>query len=159
DFLLKSFSASSAAWIAANWPAAVAAAETARTSGGFAFFTTAQALEIDSMAAQIFPTTDTPGAREAQAGDFVDIRPVTFAQDKQDIYKNGFGVLQGKTKELFPSAAAFSALNDQQQIQVLTAIENTPFFKTVRDHTIMGVFSAPQHGGNFKKVGWKLIDF
>ena len=45
------------------------------------------------------------------------------------------------------------------QIVLLTSIETTPFFRTVRDHTIMGMFSAPQHGGNFGKVGWKQIGF
>ena len=43
--------------------------------------------------------------------------------------------------------------------QALTAIEKTPFFKTVRDHTIMGMFAAPQHGGNYKKVGWTQIGY
>ena len=38
-------------------------------------------------------------------------------------------------------------------------METTPFFKTVRDHTIMGMFAAPQHGGNFRKVGWQQIGF
>ena len=148
-----------AAWLTANWPTGVMAADTAQMSGRFASFTPAQAMEIDAMAAQIFPTTDTPGAREAQAIFFIDLALVTFAQDKQAIYKQGFRELSAKTKELFPSATSFAALNSQQQIQVLTAIENTPFFRTVRDHTIMGVFSAPQHGGNYGKVGWKLIGF
>ena len=53
----------------------------------------------------------------------------------------------------------FSALTNEQQIQLLTAIETTPFFKTVRDHTIMGMFSDPKHAGNYQKVGWKLIAF
>ncbi|HEX4270066.1 MAG TPA: gluconate 2-dehydrogenase subunit 3 family protein [Rhizomicrobium sp.] len=158
-FLAGSAGGISAAWIAASWPAAAAAAEAAQKSGGFAFFSKPEALEIDAMAAQIFPTTDTPGAREAQSVYFVDLALVTFAQDKQAIYKQGFGELQAKTKDMFPSAASFSALNNDQQVQLLTAIETTPFFKTVRDHTIMGVFAAPQHGGNFQKVGWKLIEF
>ena len=49
--------------------------------------------------------------------------------------------------------------NDVQQIQMLTMIEKTPFFRTVRDHTIMGMFAAPQHGGNFKKTGWTQIGY
>jgi hypothetical protein len=158
-FLLGTAGGVSTAWIVANWPAAAAAADAAQKSGGFAFFTPAQALEIDSMAAQIFPTDDTPGAREAQAVYFVDLALVTFAQDKQAVYKQGFGELQSKTKEMFPTAASFSALSSDQQIGLLHAIESTPFFKAVRDHTIMGMFCAPQHGGNFQKVGWKLIGF
>ena len=31
--------------------------------------------------------------------------------------------------------------------------------RTVRDHTIMGMFAAPQHGGNYKKVGWSQIGY
>ena len=44
-------------------------------------------------------------------------------------------------------------------LALLTSIEKTPFFRTVRDHTIMGMFAAPQHGGNFKKIGWTQIGY
>ncbi len=148
-----------AAWLTANWPTGVMAADNAQMGGGFAHFTPAQAREIDAMAAQIFPTTDTPGAREAQAIYFIDLALVTFAQDKQPVYAKGFGELAAKTKEMFPAAASFSALSSDQQIKVLTAIETTPFFRAVREHTIMGMFSAPQHGGNYGKMGWKMIGF
>jgi gluconate 2-dehydrogenase gamma chain len=152
NFLLKSFSATSAAWLAANWPAQVAAAEKAQAMGGFTFFTPAQAMEIDAMAAQIYPTTDTPGAKEAQVVYFIDLALVTFAADKQKIYADGFAELATKTK-------SFAALSSADQVALLTSIEKTPFFKTVRDHTIMGMFSAPQHGGNFHKIGWQQIGF
>ncbi|HEX4636201.1 MAG TPA: gluconate 2-dehydrogenase subunit 3 family protein, partial [Rhizomicrobium sp.] len=89
NFLLKSFSASSAAWLAANWPTEVAAAEKAQAMGAFTYFTREQAGEVDAMAAQIYPSTDTPGAREAQVIYFIDTALVTFAQDKQDIYAKG----------------------------------------------------------------------
>ncbi len=154
NFLLKSFSASSAAWLAANWPAQVAAAETAQAMGNFTYFTRPQAAEIDAMAAQIYPTTDTPGAREAQVIYFIDLALVTFAQDKQDIYARGFGDLAART-----GGKPLGALSDADQIALLTGIEKTPFFKTVRDDTLMGMFAAPQHGGNFRKVGWTQIGF
>ena len=54
---------------------------------------------------------------------------------------------------------ALGSLPADQQIAILTAMEKTPFFKTVRDHTIMGMFAAPQHGGNFHKVGWSQIGY
>jgi len=154
NFLLKSFSASSAAWLAANWPAQVAAAEKAQAMGTFTYFSREQAADIDAMAAQIYPTTDTPGAREAQVVYFIDTALVTFAQDKQDIYAKGFADLSTKT-----SGKAFASLPPDQQIALLTSIEKTPFFRTVRDHTIMGMFASPQHGGNFHKIGWQQIGF
>ena len=153
-FLLKSFSATSAAWLAANWPAQVAAAEKAQAMGNFTFFTREQAGVVDAMAAQIYPTTDTPGAREAQVIYFIDLALVTFAQDKQDVYAKGFADLSAKT-----GGKAFAALSSADQIALLTSIEKTPFFRTVRDHTIMGMFAAPQHGGNFKKIGWTQIGY
>jgi gluconate 2-dehydrogenase gamma chain len=154
NFLLKSFSASSAAWLAANWPAQVAAAEKAQAMGAFTYFSREQAMDVDAIAAQIYPTSDTPGAREAQVIYFIDLALVTFAQDKQDVYAKGLADLSAKT-----GGKAFAALSPDQQIALLTSIETTPFFKTVRDHTIMGMFAAPQHGGNYRKVGWEQIGF
>jgi hypothetical protein len=98
SFLLKSFSASSAAWLTANWPAQVAAAEKAQAMGAFTYFNREQAATIDAMAAQIYPTTDTPGAREAQVIYFIDLALVTFAQDKQDIYAKGLAELSSRGK-------------------------------------------------------------
>jgi gluconate 2-dehydrogenase gamma chain len=153
-FLLKSVSATSAAWLAANWPAQVAAAEKAQAMGTFTYFTREQAADVDAMAAQIYPTTDTPGAGEAQVVYFIDLALVTFAQDKQDIYAKGLTDLAGHT-----GGKPFAALPSDQQIAVLSSIEKTPFFKTVRDHTITGMFAAPQHGGNFRKIGWQQIGY
>jgi gluconate 2-dehydrogenase gamma chain len=154
NFLIKSVGASSAAWLAANWPAQVAAAEMAQAMGTFTYFSREQAGDVDAMASQIYPTTDTPGAREAQVIYFIDLALVTFAQDKQDIYKTGLADLSIKT-----GGKAFAALSSADQIALLTSIEKTPFFKTVRDHTIMGMFAAPQHGGNYRKAGWTQIGF
>jgi gluconate 2-dehydrogenase gamma chain len=154
NFLLKSFSGSAAAWLAANWPAEVAAAEKAFGVGNFTYLTRAQAAEIDAMAAQIYPTTDTPGAREAQVIYFIDLALVTFAADKQKVYADGLADLAGKT-----GGKPLGSLSDADQVALLTSIEKTPFFRTVRDHTIMGMFSAPQHGGNYKKVGWSQIGY
>jgi len=153
-FLLKSVSTTSAAWLAANWPAQVAAAEKAQAMGAFTFFSRAQAADVDAMAAQIYPSDSTPGAKEAQVIYFIDLALVTFAQDKQDIYAKGLADLTAKT-----GGKSFGSLPSDQQIALLTSIEKTPFFKTVRDHTIMGMFAAPQHGGNFRKVGWTQIGF
>ena len=154
SFLLKSFSASTAAWLTANWPAEVAAAEKAQAMGAFTYFTREQAADVDAMAAQIYPTTDTPGAKEAQVIYFIDTALVTFASDKQDVYAKGLAELSSQT-----GGRPLGTLTNEQQIQVLTAMEKTPFFRTVREHTITGMFAAPQHGGNYKKVGWTQIGY
>ena len=111
------------------------------------------------MTAQIIPSDDSPGAREAHCVYFIDRALATFVKNSQPIYTQGLEDLQAKTKELFPDSARFSALSSEQQIKVLTAIEKTPFFRTVRTHTVIGFFSRPVHGGNYDKIGWKLIGY
>jgi gluconate 2-dehydrogenase gamma chain len=165
SFLINSVTGLNAAWVAANYSSILAAQDYVRQatkSGqqpGLAFFTEAQAAEIDAMTAQIIPTDDTPGAREAHCLYFVDRALSTFARNKQPVYTQGLQDLQAKTKELYPDASKFSALTSEQQIKTLTAIEKTPFFNTVRTHTIIGFLSRPVHGGNQDKVGWKLIGY
>jgi gluconate 2-dehydrogenase gamma chain len=157
-----------AAWIAADWPGIVAAGEfaeqaqqTARSGRpvALAVFSDAQAAELDAVVSQIIPTDETPGAHEAGIVYFIDRGVASFLGSSRAIYLQGFDELQAKTLQMFPSFNRFSALNATQQIQLLAAIETTPFFKTVRDHTVIGMFASPQHGGNQRQAGWKLIGF
>ena len=127
--------------------------------GKLAFFTADQAAEVEAMAAQIIPTDATPGAREARVINFIDRALVTFEKDEQANYTQGLKDLDAQTKQLVPGGARFSALTPAQQIQVLTAMEKTPFFNLVRTHTITGFFASPVHGGNQNKVGWKLVNY
>jgi gluconate 2-dehydrogenase gamma chain len=165
DFLVSSLSGVGAAWVAANLTgieAAEAYVQQAARSGrpaAFAFFTAEQAAEIDAMAAQIIPTDSTPGAREARVVHFIDRALTTFEKGRQDDYRTGLDQLAAQTKQMFPAAARFSALTSDQQIQVLTAIEKSPFFNLVRTHTITGFLASPIHGGNANKVGWKLVNW
>ena len=164
EFLLKSLTGVGAAWAVANYAGieeAYAFVQQSAKSGqtSFAFFTAPQAAEIEAMAAQIIPTDSTPGAREAHVIVFIDRILNTFERDEQANYTKGLGELAAQTKSLYPQAASFSALEGEQQIKVLTAMEKTPFFNLVRTHTITGFFAAPVHGGNANKVGWKLVNY
>lgn len=111
------------------------------------------------MAAQVIPSDETPGAREAGVVYFIDRALTTFDHDKQPLYTQGLQDLEAKTHELFPSARRFSALTSPQQVRILKAIEKTDFFELVRIHTIMGFLSNPEYGGNRDKAGWKMIGF
>ncbi len=163
--LIESVGGLGAAWVAANYPGILSAQKHVRLAakGGqlpkLAFFTDAQAAEIDSMAAQIIPTDETPGAREAHCLYFIDRALSTFARSSQSVYTQGLQDLQAKTQQLYPDAGKFSALASDRQIKVLTEIEKTPFFRVVRTHTVIGFLSRPVHGGNYEKAGWKLIGY
>ena len=84
-FLVESVSGVGGAWVAANYAGILAAEDyvlQAAQKGPvkLAFFTAAQAAEVEAMAAQIIPTDETPGAREAQVVNFIDRALVTFAR-------------------------------------------------------------------------------
>ena len=165
EFLLTSLSGVGAAWAVANYAgiedayAFVQQSAKAGTPATFAFFSPAQAADVEAMASQIIPTDATPGAREARVIVFIDRILNTFEKDAQGDYAKGLTALAAQTKQLFPAATTFSALSSEQQIKVLTAMEKTPFFNLVRTHTITGFFAAPVHGGNANKAGWTLVRY
>jgi len=165
SFLIDSASGLGGVWIAANWPAIVAAEEHVRAEAAsaqqvrFAFFTPEQAMDVDAMTAQIIPTDHTPGAREARVVNFIDRALVTFERDRQEDYTRGLHDLARHANRSFPAATKFSDLIHDQQMQVLTEIEDTPFFNLVRAHTITGFFASPVHGGNHDKIGWELVGY
>jgi len=165
EFLFDTLAGVSGAWLAMNAVAieeASAYVQEAARSGQprtLAFFTPGQAADVEAMAAQIIPTDSTAGAREARVIDFIDRVLVTFEKSRQTDYTQGLRELDLQTKQAFPSAQSFAALQGPQQIQVLTAMEKAPFFNLVRTHTITGFFASPVHGGNAGKVGWKLVNY
>ena len=164
-FLIQSAAGISSAWLASCWPEIVAAQEHAHRAAAsgapvrLEFFTPEQAAEVEAIAAQIIPTDDTPGAREARVIYFIDRALKTFDSDKQKLYAEGLEQLQAKLKELFPGTRKFSGAGAEQQIAVLQAIEKSEFFGLVRAHTVMGFLADPKRGGNLDQVGWKLIGF
>jgi len=164
EFLVRSVSGLGAAWVATNYGGIVEASAFAQQAGratppSFVFFTPAQAIEVDAIAAQIIPSDTTPGAREARVVHFIDRALTTFERGRQADYTRGLADLLTESQKAAPGATAFSALSSAQQMQVLTAIERTPFFNLVRTHTITGFLASPLHGGNADKVGWKLVGF
>ncbi len=119
----------------------------------------AEAREIEALAAQIIPSDGTPGAREAGVIYFIDRALGTFDTDKRALYTEGLRQAQDKRRELFPASQSIAALQPDDQIRLLRAIENTDFFELLRTHTIMGFFGNPSYGGNRNKAGWTLIGF
>ena len=118
-----------------------------------------EAREIEALLAQIIPTDASPGAREAGVIYFIDRALATFDADKRAVYTEGLKQAQVKQRELFANSKSIAALQTDEQIRLLRAIENTDFFEQLRTHTIMGFFGNPSYGGNREQAGWKLIGF
>ena len=128
-------------------------------SGSFRFFTPNQAVDFDAFSAQILPTDDTPGAREANVVHFADYLLSVFEPEQQGDTRNALKTLQEQTSKTVPGATSFAALTSAQQIEVMKAMEKTPAFGILRGYTLTGCFCDPALGGNKDKVGWKLLGF
>jgi gluconate 2-dehydrogenase gamma chain len=123
------------------------------------WLTAAEAADVEAIAAQIVPTDDTPGAREAGAVYFIDRALATFFAQLAGDYRAQLAEFQAGYRRRHPAAASFASLTSDEQIAHLKTIEATPFFNTTRLLTLFGMFSLPAYGGNRDGIGWKLIGF
>jgi hypothetical protein len=180
DFLLHAGGAAGAAWVSAQWPAVVAAAQHAheaansKTPGKFEVLTPEQARQVEAVASQIIPTDELPGAREAGVVYFIDRALKTFAKDSLPVYEKGIAALNQVTTEKYPDAKTFADISTKHQEKLLTELtegqkpEEGPsrrrlqfgsddFFQTIRQHTVLGFLADPAAGGNREYAGWKVI--
>jgi gluconate 2-dehydrogenase gamma chain len=178
EFLLQMGGLATAAWVQAQWPAMISAAQhahqAAKTQAGFTVLTAAQAHEIEAITARIIPTDDMPGAKEAGVVYFIDRALATFASESVEVYKKGLNEMNQTTAEMFPGIERFSAASTEQQDQFLgelskqledrerrpqrTAPAVSPdFMQTLWTHTVFGFLVDPEGGGNRDYAGWKVI--
>jgi gluconate 2-dehydrogenase gamma chain len=162
-FLGTSATAIAAAWLAADpdeLRASLArAARAAAQPVKWGFLTPDQAADVDAIAAQIIPTDDLPGAREAGAVYFVDHSLATWAQRQREPFARGLDALNREAGHRWPGTGRFASLSSARQIELLHATEQTPFFQTMRFLTIAGTFANPSWGGNHDKIGWQILGF
>jgi len=180
-FLVSGVTGLSTAWVIANWPAALAAAQHAHNSvqsgmpPEFEFFTPHQAAEIDALTASIIPTDETPGAREAGVVYFIDRALKTFASSDRQLYADGIAELRALTRAMFPNVEKFSAATPHEQQEIVRALDKgslsiyrpfrpqpqvRDFFETLRQHAILGFLIDPGSDlrGNRGGVGWQTIN-
>jgi gluconate 2-dehydrogenase gamma chain len=176
NFLLQLSGAAGAAWINAQWPAIVAAAQHAHNAKGavkFEVLTPEQARQVEAIAAQIIPSDELPGAREAGVVYFIDRALKTFAKDSLQTYVEGLAMLNQLTSEKFPVAKTFADAAPEQQLAALTEFtseehigqrrrgsgsgSSNDFFQTIRMHVVFGFLADPSAGGNRDYAGWKVV--
>ena len=153
------------AWLSSHWTAILGAQEHVHgaISGGetpeLQFFTATQAAQVEALTAQIIPTDDMPGAKEAGAVYFIDRALATFDKERAPVYIKGLKNLESVSRKLFPRNGTFANLKTDQQIKVMRAIEKSEFFNVLRTQTVISFLADPEYGGNRGKVGWNLIGF
>ncbi|MDO8909993.1 MAG: gluconate 2-dehydrogenase subunit 3 family protein [Pseudohongiella sp.] len=114
------------------------------------------ATELDAISARIVPTDETPGAREAGSVRFMDVVLADGRLDQLETLQTGVTALNDRANSQF-GVSLFSELSETQQDELLTAIETSPFFSTVRFLTVASLFAFPQYGGTGPDVGYNLI--
>ena len=154
--------AAGAAGFATLWPAVLAVAQEAaavRDAGGpFETLAPDDAADLAAIAAQIFPTDDTPGANEAGVVYFMDAALRTFMAGAKEGVAAGLRALNQKAAGVQPGAR-FAGLPAAGQARLLKAEEASPFFGTVHFMTVAGMFALPVYGGNKAYAGWKVLGF
>jgi hypothetical protein len=181
-FLLQTGGAAAAAWVNAQWPSILAAAQHAHqavqspAAAHFEVLTPEQARDVEAITSQIIPSDDSlPGAREAGVVFFIDRALKTFASDALPTYRKGLDEVNQLAAQQFPGVKFFaSASLEQQQALMATLMDkmehppNQPrrrrqlasadFMQTIWQHTIFGFLADPEAGGNRDFAGWKVID-
>ena len=180
DFLLQLGGLAGAAWIEAQWPAVLSAAqhahEAAKGKGVQAFdvLTPDQAKQVEAITSQIIPTDELPGAREAGVVYFIDRALKTFASDTRSVYEKGLADVSRISADLFPGIQNVSEATPEQQEQIVAelmadmnprpgvrrstvALAGSDFPQVIWLHTIFGFLLDPEAGANRDYVGWKVL--
>jgi gluconate 2-dehydrogenase gamma chain len=132
------------------------------------FFTDAEASLLDAVCAQIIPSDQDPGAREAGCVAFIDRQLLAAHQRFAQRYRDGLASLAAACRALH--GKPFEDLSSAQQIQLLEKLERgqTPqqhwenvssaeFFRLVCDHCMQGFYGSPRHGGNKDYVSYRML--
>jgi gluconate 2-dehydrogenase gamma chain len=138
-------------------------------SGQYAFFNDNNALAIAALTACIMPDAPgKPGARTAGVLNYMDLALAGAYADQQDFYRRGLTQLDDYCHANYKHG--FAALPPAQQDAVVGALADgkadgftwpsaQAFFRTLRTHTMEGMFGDPVYGGNRNFAGWQLIGF
>ncbi len=125
-----------------------------------------EGLILAAIADRIFPKTDTPGAVEIGAVNYIDVALAGDYAALVPLYRQGLRALQRYSRSKF--GKQFIDLAAQEKDAVLRDFEAgapdsfkpaAEFFEILRYHVLEGVFCEPQYGGNKDMTGWRLVDF
>jgi hypothetical protein len=164
SFLVGAGEIASAAWLALHWPSIVVAAHHAEASGdaesspAFKVLSERDAADVDAIAAQIVPSGNTPGAREARVVHFIDQALATFFAPQAVDFREGLTDFQ-RAFQAGHSDHAFAAASSADQVACLKTVDAGRFFQTVRLLTVLGLVTSPKYGGNYQKIGWQIMGF
>jgi len=120
---------------------------------------------LEAVAERIFPKTDSPGAVEIGAVDYIEIALAGDYAPLLPLYRSGVRALNRQAKAKY--AGQFARLDGEQQDLLLKDFESgtaeykkaAEFFDMVKYHVFEGLFCEPHYGGNKNMVGWRVVGF
>ncbi len=90
----------------------------------------------------IIPRSETPGASDARVHEFID-RALSKNGSRREQFLAGLQQLND---------LRFDALTEEEQIEQLKRISDTPFFKLLKDMTVDGYYTSKE--GLTQELGW-----
>lgn len=149
-----------------------AATATAVACGGgtsrFRVLSEAEALTLAAACDQIVPKDQDPGASEVGVVAFIDRQLATRAKRDLTRWRAGLRGLDASARRRFGVAFAEVAASDQAAL--LQDVERgvgeasdwsgtspAAFFRLLREHTMMGFYGDPRHGGNKDRASWRML--
>lgn len=179
EFLLQLGGLAGATWVETQWPAVLAAAQSAhaaktQNAQAFEVLTPDQAKQIEAISSEIIPTDELPGAKEAGVVYFIDRALKTFASETRPVYEQGLADVSRICTELFPGIRNIGEASPEQQHQIVAelmaemnprpgtrrstvALANSDFPQIIWMHTLFGFLLDPEAGANRDYAGWKVI--
>jgi gluconate 2-dehydrogenase gamma chain len=128
--------------------------------------TQSAAKTLAAIAERIFPATDTPGAVEIGALDYIERALQGDYAPLVPLYRAGLRFVErwaaakfGRQFHLLTEAQKDAVLVDFETGVVAGFAKAAEFFETVRYHVLEGIFCEPQYGGNRDMIGWRLVNF
>jgi gluconate 2-dehydrogenase gamma chain len=151
---------------------AVAAAATAAACGKptsrWRALSEEEARTLAAACDQIVPPDQDPGAAEAGVVTFVDRQLATRQRKARPLWRAGLLGLDATARRRhakpfaeLPFEAQTAVLRDVEKGAVESAdwagVDPADFFRLLRDHTMMGFYGDPRHGGNKDRVSWRML--
>ena len=121
---------------------------------------------LEAIAERIFPKTESPGAIEIGAVDYIEIALAGDYAALLPLYRAGVKALNRHAKTT--CGGQFARLDAKQQDELLKDCESgavagfkkaAEFFDMVKYHVFEGLFCEPHYGGNKNMDGWRVVGF
>jgi gluconate 2-dehydrogenase gamma chain len=148
--------------------AAVAAAGCGAAPGPWRTLSEDEARALAVLCDQIVPPDQDPGAAAAGVVRFIDRQLATHQKDRRAVYRLGLRALDASARRR--DGRVFADLGDAQRATLVRDVEMgrveaadwagvdpAAFLGLVVDHTMMGFYGDPRHGGNRDRVSWRML--